>query len=32
MNQQGFSPLELGRFGAIPGLAAMVANWVGGFR
>lgn len=30
VNQQGFSLLQLGLFGAIPGLAAMVANWLGG--
>ncbi|MGP4017925.1 MFS transporter [Saccharopolyspora sp. 5N708] len=30
VNQQGFSLLELGLYGAIPGLAAMVANWLGG--
>ncbi|WP_406689004.1 MFS transporter [Saccharopolyspora sp. ID03-671] len=30
VDQQGFSLLELGLFGAIPGLAAMVANWLGG--
>ncbi|GAA2357210.1 MFS transporter [Saccharopolyspora halophila] len=30
INQQGFSMLQLGLFGAIPGLAAMVANWLGG--
>ena len=30
VNVQGFSLLELGLYGAIPGLAAMVANWLGG--